>query len=181
MLELRDYQKQAIEEIEAAIAFGSTHIVLDAPVAYGKSIVIAELCNTFSDSNIVILLNIEALIDQIAEALQQQEAARIREKTEKVNQQARLEASRYRFETDQKIQELEHQLQIKQLELKKEEQQREAELARYQVVDVNALVYGDEESGESYDDDLQALLAHNDSAWQQGLYYLYIEPEKRRP
>jgi len=56
-----------------------------------------------------------------------------------------------------------------------------AQLARYQVVDVNALVYGDEESGESYDDDLQALLAHNDSAWQQGLYYLYIEPEKRRP
>jgi len=75
----------------------------------------------------------EPLDSEIAEALQQQEAARIREKTEKVNQQARLEASRYRFETDQKIHELEHKLQLKQLELKKEEQEKEAELARYQV------------------------------------------------
>jgi superfamily II DNA or RNA helicase len=71
MLELRDYQKQAIEEIEGAIAFGAEHLILDAPVSYGKSIVIAELCNVFHDKNIVILLNIEALIDQIAEALQQ--------------------------------------------------------------------------------------------------------------
>ena len=76
---------------------------------------------------------IEPLDGEIAEAMQQQEAARIKEKTEKVNQKARLEASRYRFETDQKIHLLEHQLQLKQLELKKEQQEREAQLARYQV------------------------------------------------
>jgi len=76
---------------------------------------------------------IEPLDSEIAEAMQQQEAARIREKTEKVNQKARLEASRYRFETDEKIRQMEHQLQLKQLNLKKEEQEKEAELARYQV------------------------------------------------
>ncbi len=76
---------------------------------------------------------IEPLDSEIAEAMQQQEAARLREKTEKINQKARLEASRFRFETDEKIREMEHQLQLKQLRLKKEEQEQEAQLARYQV------------------------------------------------
>ncbi|WP_457565415.1 SPFH domain-containing protein [Caldithrix abyssi] len=76
---------------------------------------------------------IEPLDSEIAEAMQQQEAARIREKTEKVNQKARLEASRFRFETDEKIRRMEHELRLKQLELQKTEQQREAELSRYQV------------------------------------------------
>lgn len=70
-LNLRPYQQQAIDEIESAIAFGETTVVLDACVSFGKSLVMAELCNTFPEDNIVILLNIEALIDQIAEALQQ--------------------------------------------------------------------------------------------------------------
>lgn len=54
-----------------------------------------------------------------------------------------------------------------------------AQLARYQVVDVGSVVYGDEllvEEEETPKGRLQALLARG-----PGLYYLYIEPEKRRP
>ncbi len=77
--------------------------------------------------------SIEPLDTEIAEAMQQQEAARIREKTEKINQKARLEATKSRVEADEKIKLIEHQLQLKQMELKKKEQEKEAELARYRV------------------------------------------------
>lgn len=62
-----------------------------------------------------------------------------------------------------------------------------AHLAHYQVVDVASLVYGDEPPAEEEGEEeegyarLEALLARGDPAWGQGLYYLYIEPEKRRP
>ncbi len=62
-----------------------------------------------------------------------------------------------------------------------------AHLAHYQVVDVASLVYGDEPPAEEEEEEeegyarLEALLARGDPAWCQGLYYLYIEPEKRRP
>jgi protease-4 len=58
-----------------------------------------------------------------------------------------------------------------------------AHLAHYQVVDVASLVYGDQlpAAEEGPYARLEALLARGDPAWRQGLYYLYIEPEKRRP
>ncbi len=77
--------------------------------------------------------SIEPVDAEIAEAMQQQEAARIREKTEKINQEARLNATKKRLETDEKIKLLEHQLELKELELKKEAQEKEAELAKRQV------------------------------------------------
>ena len=59
-----------------------------------------------------------------------------------------------------------------------------AHLGRYQVVDVVSLVHEGEppvaEEEEPYAH-LEALLAGRDPAWRQELYYLYIEPEKRRP
>jgi protease-4 len=61
-----------------------------------------------------------------------------------------------------------------------------AHLAHYQVVDVADLVYGEEPPPEEEEEGgpygrLAALLAGGDPAWRQGLYYLYVEPEKRRP
>lgn len=60
-----------------------------------------------------------------------------------------------------------------------------AHLAHYQVVNVASLVYGDEPPAEEEEEEgyarLEALLARGDPDWCQGLYYLYIEPEKRRP
>ncbi len=77
--------------------------------------------------------NIEPADSEIAEAMQRQEAARIREKTEQINQEARLNATKKRLETDEKIKQLEHQLALKELNLKKEEQEKEAQLAKLQV------------------------------------------------
>lgn len=58
-----------------------------------------------------------------------------------------------------------------------------AHLAHYQVVDVTGLVYGDEQPEEEEEPygRLKALLTGGDPALRPGLYYLYIEPEKRRP
>lgn len=77
--------------------------------------------------------SIEPLDSEIAEAMQQQEAARIKEKTEKVNQAARLEAIKVKLETDEKIKQMEHQLKLKDLKLKQEAQEKEAELEKYRV------------------------------------------------
>ena len=63
---LRNYQIQAIDDIEAMVAFGSDNIVLHAETSYGKSITMAGLCERFNDKHIIILVNIEPLIDQIS-------------------------------------------------------------------------------------------------------------------
>ena len=58
-----------------------------------------------------------------------------------------------------------------------------AHLGRYGVVDVAARVYSDElrptEAG--LNTDMLAPFARNIPGWRQELYYLYIEPETRRP
>lgn len=60
-----------------------------------------------------------------------------------------------------------------------------AELARirdYEAVDVNALVYGDDEEAIMWgsSDAVQEALSSRDPTWRQRLYYLYLAPEKRR-
>ena len=56
-----------------------------------------------------------------------------------------------------------------------------ANLGQYKVVHVDSLVYADEPLEDpwlSYDR-LQQLLRKGDSSWRQGLYYLYVEPQRR--
>jgi protease-4 len=55
-----------------------------------------------------------------------------------------------------------------------------AGLSRYQVLDVNRHVYGDEsaEAPVAYGR-LRSLARKGGGAWRQGLYYLYVEPERR--
>jgi protease-4 len=55
-----------------------------------------------------------------------------------------------------------------------------AHLAHYTVLDVNRSVYGDQapEGLVSYRR-LMALEGRRDEMWRQGLYYLYVEPERR--
>ena len=65
-IKLRDYQKDAIDNIEANIAFGETNLILKAQTSFGKSITLAGLCERFKHQKIVIIVNIEPLIDQIA-------------------------------------------------------------------------------------------------------------------
>ncbi len=66
---LRPYQQEAINEIEAMIAMGSTHIGLSAETSFGKGVVIAKLAENYQHLGIIILVNIESLIDQIADNL----------------------------------------------------------------------------------------------------------------
>ena len=68
-LVLRDYQQQALDEIEACIVFGSEEIVLDATTSFGKTAIMAGICEKYDDLHIVIMVNIEPLIDQIADTL----------------------------------------------------------------------------------------------------------------
>ncbi|MCD6435637.1 MAG: DEAD/DEAH box helicase family protein [Clostridiales bacterium] len=68
-MKLRLYQQEAVDQTEAMIAFGSTNLILSAPTSWGKSIYISALCKTFPNDKIVIMINIEPLIDQIASTL----------------------------------------------------------------------------------------------------------------
>ena len=68
-MKLRLYQQEAIDQTEAMIAFGSNNLILSAPTSWGKSIYIAALCKLYSEDDIVIMVNIEPLISQIASTL----------------------------------------------------------------------------------------------------------------
>ncbi len=65
----------------------------------------------------------------IAEAMRRRESARILEQTELLDQKARIAAARARLEADEAIARAEHELAIKNLDLKKAEMEREALLA----------------------------------------------------
>jgi hypothetical protein len=77
--------------------------------------------------------SIEPRDREIAEAIQQREAARIRKQTEIVNQQARVAAAKAKLDADERIARSEHELQLIRLALKKEEELREAELAQFRL------------------------------------------------
>ena len=69
MLQLRNYQQQAIDSTLYAIEMeGKKNVVLFASVSWGKSLYLSELANQL-DGKVVILVNITTLIDQIAEHL----------------------------------------------------------------------------------------------------------------
>jgi len=69
ILILRPYQQKALDELEACIAFGSTNLVLDATTSFGKTAMMAGICQLYDDKHIVIMTNIEPLINQIADTL----------------------------------------------------------------------------------------------------------------
>jgi protease-4 len=54
-----------------------------------------------------------------------------------------------------------------------------AHLKRYRTIDVNQAVYGDEPPEELAHYRELIRRANKESVWRQGLYYLYVEPERR--
>ena len=68
-MKLRPYQEEALSLIEACLVFGSDNIVLDATTSFGKTAMMAGICEKYNDKHIVIMVNIESLIDQIADTL----------------------------------------------------------------------------------------------------------------
>jgi len=79
--------------------------------------------------------SIEPVDTDIADAMRKRESARIFEQTEQTNQKARISSAKARIDADNKIAESEHSLEMKRLQLRKEEESREAELATTRTED----------------------------------------------
>ncbi|MCC6906140.1 MAG: hypothetical protein IT326_09885 [Anaerolineae bacterium] len=72
---------------------------------------------------------------KIAEAMRQQEEARLFEQTEALSNQARVKAAKARYGADEEIAEMEHVLELKKAELKKARFESDAALARQRIED----------------------------------------------
>lgn len=79
--------------------------------------------------------SLEPTNPEVANALSQQEEARLLEQTEQLNQQARIIAARAKYQADEEIAAMEHTLEMRRSELKKVQFERDAELARRRIED----------------------------------------------
>lgn len=79
--------------------------------------------------------SLDPIDPEIADALRQQEQARLMEQTERLNHQARVSAAKSKYQADQEIAEMEHSLELKRAELKKELLEQEAALAQKRLED----------------------------------------------
>ncbi|MEG8990865.1 hypothetical protein VJY32_13930 [Ignavibacteria bacterium 4148-Me] len=81
----------------------------------------------------IAIQSFEIMDSKIAEAIRQQESARIFEQTELLNQKVRISAAKAKIEADEKIALLENELELKKYDLKKVELEKESELADKRV------------------------------------------------
>jgi hypothetical protein len=72
---------------------------------------------------------------EIADALRQQEQARLLEQTESLNHRARVAAAKAKYQSDAEIAEMEHSLEMKKVVLKKTLLERDSELAYSRIED----------------------------------------------
>jgi hypothetical protein len=79
--------------------------------------------------------SLDPIDPEIADALRQQEQARLMEQTERLNQQARISAAKAKYQADEEIAAMEHSLDLKRAELKKELLEKEAVLAQQRLAD----------------------------------------------
>lgn len=83
----------------------------------------------------LVVQSLEATEAEIADALRQQEQARLLEQTERLNHQARLAAAKVKYQADEEIAEMEHTLELRKTELQKARLEQEAALAHQRVED----------------------------------------------
>lgn len=79
--------------------------------------------------------SLEPVDPKIADALSQQEEARLLEQTEHLNHQARVAAAKAKLRADEEIAQMEHALELKKAELKRALFESDAELARRRIED----------------------------------------------
>jgi hypothetical protein len=72
---------------------------------------------------------------EISEALRQQEQARLLEQTERLNNQARSAAAKAKFQADEEISQMEHDLELKKAELQKTLFEKESQLTQLNLED----------------------------------------------
>lgn len=81
----------------------------------------------------LIVQSMDPVDSQIAEALRQQEQARILDKTEKLNNEARIAAAKAKLKADEEIAEMEHALAIKKADLRSKQLEKESSIAYQQL------------------------------------------------
>lgn len=81
------------------------------------------------------VVSLDPADSEIAEALRQQEEARLMEQTEKLNNQARIAAAKSKYQADEEIAAMEHELELKKLALKRERLAEEDALAQKRLED----------------------------------------------
>jgi hypothetical protein len=79
--------------------------------------------------------SLEAADTEIADALRQQEQARLLEQTEKLNHMARVAAAKAKYQADEEIAEMDHALELKKADLEKDLFEQESLLAQQRVED----------------------------------------------
>ncbi|MBN2305474.1 MAG: hypothetical protein JXQ72_13395 [Anaerolineae bacterium] len=79
--------------------------------------------------------SLEPTDPEVANALSQQEAARLLEQTERLSHQARIVAAKAKYQADEEIAVMEHVLEMKRSELRKTQFETDAELARQRIED----------------------------------------------
>ena len=79
--------------------------------------------------------SLEPTDPEISEALRQQEQARLLEQTERLNNQARSAAAKAKFQADEEISQMEHDLELKKTELKKTLLEKESQLTQQNLED----------------------------------------------
>jgi len=79
--------------------------------------------------------SLEPTDPEIAEALRQQEQARLLEQTERLNHQARSAAAKAKFQADEEISQMEHELELKKAALKKTLLEQESALTQQSLED----------------------------------------------
>lgn len=83
----------------------------------------------------IVAQSVDPADEKIVEAMRKRESARIFEVTEREDQKARVEAARSKNDADEKIAELEHRLALKRLDLRKAEEEKDAQLAERRVAE----------------------------------------------
>ncbi len=81
------------------------------------------------------VVSLDPADSEIAEALRQQEEARLMEQTEQLNNQARIAAAKSKYQADEEIAGMEHALELKKSALKKELLEQENALAQKRLED----------------------------------------------
>lgn len=81
----------------------------------------------------LVVQSVEAKDVEIADALRQQEQARLLEQTEQLNNQARVAAAKAKFQADEEIAEMDHVLELKKAELERILFEHESSIAQQRV------------------------------------------------
>jgi len=66
---LREYQKDAVDDVGGCIAFGDEKIIVDSPPGSGKSYQMTALAEEHQHMGVIIVVSISALIEQLDESL----------------------------------------------------------------------------------------------------------------